>query len=76
MADSNFRGDNSGAGYAQYVGIGFTLLSILALPAIIGFFVDRLLDTLPLLLLVGLGIGFVAELAYIYTVIQKSGGRG
>lgn len=75
MADSNSRRNDTGADYAQYIGIGFTLLSTLAIPGIIGFLLDGLLNTLPLLLLVGLGIGFVAEMYYIYRILQRTGGE-
>lgn len=75
MANGNSRRDSTGGSPAQYVGIGFTLLSILAIPAALGFFLDRLLNTLPLLLLLGLGIGFVAEMYYIYLILQRTGGQ-
>ena len=75
MANDDSRGDNTGGNSAQYVGVGFTLISILAIPAVFGFFLDRLLNTLPLLLLLGLGIGFVAEMYYIYLILQRTGGQ-
>lgn len=73
MVDSNSRRDGTRADYAQYIGIGFTLFSILVVPGIVGFFLDGLLNTLPLLLLVGLGIGFIGEMYYIYRILQRTG---
>lgn len=75
MANGNSRENSTGGNHAQHIGIGFTLLSILAIPAVLGFFLDRLLNTLPLLLLLGLGVGFVAEMYYIYLILQKTGGQ-
>jgi F0F1-type ATP synthase assembly protein I len=36
-----------------------------------GFFVDRWLGTLPLFMLVGLVLGFVASLFYVYRAIKN-----
>ena len=66
------RGD-VGGGYARAVGIGFTLVAILALLSGIGFLVDRLLGTIPLFLLVGLFAGFAGGLYYVYVVLNKMG---
>jgi ATP synthase protein I len=38
---------------------------------VVGFFVDRWLGTLPLFLLVGLVLGFVAGLFYVYRALQS-----
>lgn len=75
MVNGNSREDSTGGNHAQYIGIGFTLLSILAIPAALGFFLDRLLNTLPLFLLLGLGIGFIAEMYYVYLILQRTGGQ-
>ena len=46
------------------------ILTLGALTAI-GFFVDKRLGTLPLFLLVGLGIGFAGALYYVYLALKK-----
>jgi F0F1-type ATP synthase assembly protein I len=38
-----------------------------------GYFVDKLLGTLPLFLLVGLGLGFAGTLYYVYLELKKLG---
>ena len=38
-----------------------------------GYFVDRVLGTLPLFLLLGLGLGFAAGLYYLYVALSKLG---
>lgn len=45
----------------------------LVVPAAVGFFVDKMLGTLPLFLLVGLGLGFAVGLYYVYQALKKLG---
>ena len=71
MADTNLRRSGTGSDYARFLGIGIVLLVILSVLVAIGFFVDKLLGTLPLFLLVGLAIGFAAGLYYLYLVLEK-----
>lgn len=40
-----------------------------------GFFVDRMLGTLPLFLLLGLGLGFAGSLYYVYLALKSLGDR-
>ena len=47
---------------------------IFTLPTVVGFFLDGLLDTLPLFLLVGLAVGFAGGMYYVYRALQKLGG--
>ncbi len=67
------RNDASG-NYARFVGLGITLFLIFGLPTVVGFFLDGLLGTLPLFLLVGLAAGFVGGMYYVYRALQKLGG--
>jgi F0F1-type ATP synthase assembly protein I len=55
------------------VGIGFVFLLILSIIGAIGFVVDGLLGTLPLFLLVGIGVGFAGGLYYLYRMIDELG---
>ena len=70
MRGTDSHGDNAGGGYARFLGLGFTLLAIIGVLSAAGYFVDRLLGTLPLFLLVGLVMGFVAGLYYIYRALK------
>ena len=38
-----------------------------------GYFADRALGTLPLFLLLGLGIGFAGGLYYVYVALKRMG---
>jgi F0F1-type ATP synthase assembly protein I len=60
--------------YARFIILGFTFLLILAILTVAGFFLDRFLGTLPLFLLVGLGIGFAGGLYYMYVALQNLDG--
>jgi F0F1-type ATP synthase assembly protein I len=73
MVEANSRRSSTGSDYARYLGIGIVGLVILSILAAIGFFVDNLLGTLPLFLLVGLGIGFAGGLYYLYRAIDELG---
>lgn len=46
---------------------------ILAVLTTGGFFLDRILGTLPLFLLMGLGGGFAASLYYVYLALKSLG---
>jgi ATP synthase protein I len=74
MPDTNSQRNDAGGGYARFLTLGFTLIAIIGGLTALGFFVDRLLGTLPLFLLVGLVIGFVASLIYVYRALKSLGG--
>ena len=74
MADTDSRRGDTGPGYARFFGLGFAFVAILGVLAVAGFFVDKLLGTLPLFLLLGLGIGFAGGLYYVYQVLKKLDG--
>lgn len=71
MPNTDFYGNNVRNDYARFIILGFTFILILGILTTVGFFLDRLLGTLPLFLLVGLGIGFAGGLYYIYLALQK-----
>jgi ATP synthase protein I len=60
--------------YARYIGVGFTFVFIVVVPAAVGFFVDKGFGTLPLFLLLGVGLGFAGALYYVYREMNKLGG--
>ena len=74
MRDTDSKGNNTGGSYVHYLYLGFTFVLILSLLVTGGFFVDKLLGTLPLFLLAGLAIGFAGGLYYVYLEIEKLGG--
>ena len=47
------------------------MLAIIGALTASGFFVDRLLGTLPLFLLAGLVVGFVASLFYVHRALKR-----
>jgi F0F1-type ATP synthase assembly protein I len=71
MPNTNFQRNDAGGGYARFLSLGFTLIGIIGGLTAAGFFVDRWLGTLPLFLLVGLVLGFVAGLIYIYRALES-----
>ena len=74
MPGTDSQGKNSGNNYARYLYIGFTFILILCVLTAAGFFVDGLLGTLPLFLLLGLGAGFAGGMYYLYRVVGGMGG--
>lgn len=74
MPKTDSQGSNSGTSYTRLLGLGFTFITILGVFVVAGFFVDRLLGTLPIFLLLGVGIGFVAGLYYVYRALGTLGG--
>lgn len=73
MSGTDSHGNNAGGNYARYIGLGFTFVFILGLLAGLGLYVDKLLGTLPLFLLLGLGLGFAGSLYYVYLALKNLG---
>jgi ATP synthase protein I len=73
MANTDSRRRDRGSGYARLFGVGFTLIFIIGVLTAAGFFVDKLFGTLPLFLIVGLGIGFAGGLYYVYLALKSLG---
>ncbi len=73
MPGTDSHGDNAGGSYARFIGLGFAFILLLGVFTTGGFLVDRLLGTLPLFLLLGLGIGFAGGLYYVYLALKKLG---
>jgi ATP synthase protein I len=71
MPNTNSQRNDVGGGYARFLSLGFTLIVIIGGLTAAGFFVDRWLGTLPLFLLAGLVLGFVAGLIYIYRALES-----
>jgi F0F1-type ATP synthase assembly protein I len=74
MPDTRSHRNDASSNHARFAGLGITLLLIFGLPTVVGFFVDRLAGTLPLFLLLGLAVGFVGGMYYVYRALQKLGG--
>jgi ATP synthase protein I len=74
MPDTNSQRNDAGGGYAHFLTLCFTLIAIIGGLTALGFFADRLLGTLPLFLLIGLVMGFVASLIYVYRALKSLGG--
>lgn len=72
--DKRPRRSGTGSDYARFLGIGFVFLLVLSVFAVGGLLIDNLLGTVPLLLLLGLGVGFAAGLYYLYLALEKLGG--
>ena len=73
MMVSDSRRGTTGQDFARYLVVGSVFLLILSIFAVVGFFVDNLLGTLPLFLLLGLGLGFAGALYYLYRAIDELG---
>jgi len=73
MPGADSKGNNAGNNYARLAGLGFAFILTLGILSAVGFFVDSLLGTLPLFLLVGLAIGFAGWLYYLYLTLEKLG---
>lgn len=74
MPDTDSQRNDAGGGYARFLTLGFTLITLTGGLTAAGFFVDRLLGTLPLFLLAGLVTGFIASLYCIYRALKSLDG--
>ena len=73
MPDTRSQRNQASGEYARFVGIGFTFMIIIAVFTGGGYLLDRLFGTLPLLLLVGLLVGFGAALTYLFVSLSRIG---
>ena len=73
MPDTRPQRDQASGDYARFVGIGFTFMIIIAAFTAGGYLLDRLFGTLPLLLLVGLLVGFGAALTSLFLSLSRVG---
>jgi ATP synthase protein I len=73
MPNTDSHGDETGGNYARLFGVGFAFILTLGILTAIGYFVDRLLGTLPLFLILGLGAGFAGGLYYVYRALKTLG---
>lgn len=74
MSNTDSQRNDSGGNYARYFHVGFAFMFIIAVFTAGGYLLDWLVGTLPLFLLVGMLIGFVAALYYLYTALKRVGG--
>jgi ATP synthase protein I len=73
MPGTDSNEDSAGGNYARLFGVGFAFILTIGVLATFGFFVDRFLGTLPLFLLLGIGVGFAGGLYYVYLALNKLG---
>ena len=70
----NTDSQRNNADYTRFVGLGFTFVFIIGFFTFGGYLLDRLFGTLPLLLLLGLVIGFAGALFYLFRSLPGTGG--
>lgn len=73
MVGSDPDGRNAGSDYVRYAGLGFTFVFLIGIFVLGGYGLDRLLGTLPLFLLLGIVVGFVGALYFLYVRLFRSG---
>ena len=73
MPNTDSQRNKPSGEYARYVGLGFTFMFIIAACTAGGYLLDRLFATLPLLLLLGIVVGFAGALAYLFFTLSKLG---
>ena len=73
MPGTDSHGDNADGNHARFFGLGLAFVLTVGVLTAAGFFVDRVLGTLPLFLLLGLGFGFAGGLYYVYLALKKLG---
>ena len=73
MPDTRSQRNQARGDYVRFAGIGFTFMIIIAAFTAGGYLLDRLFGTLPLLLLLGLLVGFGAALSYLFVSLSRVG---
>jgi F0F1-type ATP synthase assembly protein I len=75
MPDTDSQRGNVDGSYARFVGLGFTFMFVIGFFIAAGYLVDWLLGTLPLFLLLGMVVGFVAAMVYLFSRLKNVNGR-
>ncbi len=73
MPKADSQRDKSGNNYARFFHVGFAFVFIIGVFMVGGYVLDRLLGTLPLLLLLGMVVGFGGALYYLYVTLKRIG---
>lgn len=76
MSTNNENKNGGGISWRQAtatVGLALAIPSMLFVPALVGWWVDRKYGTSPLWLIVGLVIGFIATAFDVYRLLKRLG---
>ena len=73
MPNTDSQGNDSNQNYARFFHIGFAFMFIIAAFTAGGYLVDWLVGTLPLFMLLGMLVGFVGALYYLYVMLKRVG---
>jgi F0F1-type ATP synthase assembly protein I len=57
--------------YVQALGMGFTIVSLVCLGAVVGYFLDRFFNTEPLLVIIGIIIGTGSSFVFLYQLSMR-----
>jgi F0F1-type ATP synthase assembly protein I len=74
MPNTDSQRNDSGGNYARFFHVGFAFMLIIAVFTGGGYLLDWAIGTLPLFLLLGMLVGFVASLYYLYSALKRVGG--
>jgi ATP synthase protein I len=74
VQSTEVRGRNLNGNYTRFAGLGFTFMILIGVFTFGGYGLDRLLGTMPLFVLVGMVVGFVAALYYLFVKLRELGG--
>ena len=73
MPNTDSQRSGSRGNYARFFHVGFAFMFIIAVFTVGGYALDWLVGTLPLFLLLGMLVGFVAALYYMFVTLGKIG---
>jgi F0F1-type ATP synthase assembly protein I len=71
--DDQNRGNISWGQALATVGLALAIPSMIAVPALLGWWIDKRFGTWPLWFLIGLGLGLLATVVDIYKLLKKFG---
>lgn len=73
MPNVKSQGNNPKESYARFIHVGFAFMLIIAAFTAGGYGLDWLAGTLPVFMLLGMLVGFVGALYYLFATLGKVG---
>jgi len=71
MQETEFSELSNMKHYVEALGLGFTIACIIGIFTLIGYYLDNMLKTTPLMIGIGILVGTIGAFMYLYQISKK-----